>query len=164
VLPTLKASEPIISRRIPMNISKHLCATRVWPLFLVFSLLLPIGPKGSEAKPVDDHQAKHVKVFLEGDTSDILKFIKLAEEKAPDRNLSFEFTRDKESDWDVRVVLSAEGSSMWSYAHGTIVVMDNKSDVLFTVNRSDRLTGKGATSALTKEVVKMLARYYGVSK
>jgi len=52
---------------------------------------------------------------------------------------------------------------MWSYAHGNLFMMENKSDVLFTVNRSDHFTGKGATSALTKEFVKMLARYYGVS-
>ena len=65
-----------------MNISRHLCGRRVWPLFLIFSLLLPIRLKGSEAGPVEDRQAKHVKVFLEGDISDIPKFIKLAEEKA----------------------------------------------------------------------------------
>ena len=53
---------------------------------------------------------------------------------------------------------------VWSNAHGSIVVMDKKSNVLFTVNRSERLTGKGATNALTKEFVKMLSRYYGLSK
>jgi len=76
-------------------------ASRVWPLFLIFSLRLPIGLKANEAKPVADQQAKHVRVFLEGGTSDIPKFNKLAQEKAPGRNLSFELTRDKESDWDV---------------------------------------------------------------
>ena len=56
-------------------------------------------------------EPKHVKVFVEGDTSDIPKFIKVAQEKAPERSLSFEFTRDKEAEWDIRVVLSAEGSA-----------------------------------------------------
>lgn len=107
---------------------------------------------------------RHVRVFIEGDSSVIPKFITLSQEKAPEHRLSFEFTRDKDSPYDVRVVLSAEGSSMWSYAHGGAVVMDNKSNVLFTINRSNRLTGKGATSAITKEFVKMLARYYGASK
>jgi len=118
----------------------------------------------SAKSPQESTQTKHVRVFLEGDTSDIPKFVKVAQEKGPERSLSFEFTRDKDADWDVRVVLSAEGSSMWSYAHGSIVVMDKKSNVLFTVNRSERLTGKGATNALTKEFVKMLSRYYGLSK
>ena len=41
---------------------------------------------------------------------------------------------------------------MWSCAHGNIVVMDEESNVIFTVTRSDRLTGKGATSTLTKGI------------
>jgi hypothetical protein len=107
---------------------------------------------------------KNVRVFIEGDTSEIPKFIKVAQEMGPDRRLSFEFTRDKDSGYDVRVVLSAEGASAWSYAHGNIVVMNNKSDIMFTVNRSDRWTAKGATNAMTKEFVKMLSRYYGLTK
>jgi hypothetical protein len=74
----------------------------------------------------ENKEPKDVKAFIEGDTSVIPKFIKLAQEKAPERNLSLEFTRDNEADWDIRVVLSAEGSSLWSYAHGNIVVMDTK--------------------------------------
>jgi len=35
-------------------------------------------------------------------------------------------------------------------------------NVLFTVTRSHRMTPKGATSALTEEFVKMLARFYEV--
>jgi hypothetical protein len=140
-----------------MRMKTSLCAVGLLTIFASCLLGKP-GPAGEQKEP------KHVKVFIEGDTSVIPKFIKMAQERGPERNLNFEFTRDKEAEWDVRVVLSAEGSSMWSYAHGNIVVMDKKSNVLFTVTRSDRLTGKGAASALTKEFVKMLSRYYGLSK
>jgi hypothetical protein len=139
--------------------SKH---TVTW-VFLVLSLL-PHPLSAEAGGPGEENGTRYVRVFIEGDSSVIPKFIKLAQEKAPERNLRFEFTRDKEAEWEIRVVLSAEGSSMWSYAHGNVVVMDKKSNVLFTVTRSDRLTGKGATSALTKEFVKMLSRYYGLSK
>jgi hypothetical protein len=121
-------------------------------------------PQQGQVQPATAAGLKHVRVFIEGDTSEIPKFVKLAQEKGPERKLSFDFTRDKDSGYDVRVVLSAEGSSMWSYAHGNIVVMDNKSNVMFTVTRSERLTAKGATSAMTKEFVKMLSRFYGLTK
>jgi hypothetical protein len=117
-----------------------------------------------QAQPSDGPNLKHVRVFVEGDTSEIPKFIKVSQEMGPERKLSFEFTRDKDSGYDVRVVLSAEGSSMWSYAHGNIVVMDSKSEVMFTVTRSDRWTAKGTTNAMTKEFVKMLSRYYGLTR
>lgn len=138
--------------------------------FLWWTLSIPMARAAivpfpqAEAQPPADQGLKHVRVFIEGDTSEIPKFIKLAQEKGPERKLTFDFTRDKDSGYDVRVVLSAEGSSMWSYAHGNVVVMDNKSNVMFTVTRSDRWTAKGATSAMTKEFVKMLSRYYGLTK
>jgi hypothetical protein len=134
----------------------------VWTLSILLVTLHPMVGRAKEQ--TETPGTKNVRVFVEGDSSEIPKFIKLAQEKGPERKLHFEFTRDKEAEWDIRVVLSAEGSSVWSYAHGNIVVMDKKSNVLFTVTRSDRLTGKGATSALTKEFVKMLSRYYGLSK
>jgi len=69
---------------------------------------------------------------------------------------------DKQSDpYDYRVVLSSEGSSVWNFAQGSIVVMNHESKVLFTVTRSNRLTAKGSVNALTKEFVKVLACYVG---
>lgn len=104
---------------------------------------------------------KPVVVFVEGDSSVIPKFINLCREMGPERGIDFRFV-DKLSDkYDYRVVLSAEGSGMWNYAQGNIVVLNPESRVLFTVTRSNRWTAKGATSALTKEFVKVLARYLG---
>ena len=117
-----------------------------------------------QLQPLAGPGPKHVQVLIEGDTSEIPKFIKVAQEMGPERKLTFDFTRDKDSGYEVRVVLSAEGSSMWSFGHGNVVVMDNKSNVMFTVTRSDRWTAKGATNAMTKEFVKMLSRYYGLTK
>jgi hypothetical protein len=42
-----------------------------------------------------------------------------------------------------------------------IVVMNPEHKVLFTVTRANRFTAKGTTNALTKEFVKVLARYLG---
>lgn len=105
--------------------------------------------------------AKTVTVFVEGDSSVIPKFINMCRHMGPERGLEFQFV-DKQSDkYDYRVVLSAEGSGAWNYAQGNIVVMNQEAKVLFTVTRSNRLTAKGATSALTKEFVKVMARYLG---
>jgi hypothetical protein len=133
-----------------------------WTLSILIAILQPSA--GRAEGQTETAGTKNVRVFIEGDSSEIPKFIKVAQEQAPERKLHFEFTRDKDAEWDIRVVLSAEGSSVWSFAHGNLVVMEQKSNVLFTVTRSDRWTGKGATNALTKEFVKMLSRYFGLTK
>ena len=69
----------------------------------------------------------------------------------PDYSLDFHFV-DRQSDkYDYRVVLSAEGSSAWDFAHGNIVVMNTEAKVLFTVTRANRWTSKGAHSGHTGE-------------
>ena len=105
---------------------------------------------------------KHVAIYVEGDSSVIPKFITLCRDKGPEYGLYFHFV-DK-SPYDYRVVLSTEGSSMWNYAQGNIVVLNPEAKVIFTVTRSNRWTAKGATSALTKEFVKVMAKYLGAHK
>jgi hypothetical protein len=104
---------------------------------------------------------KSIAVFVEGDSSTIPKFINMCREMGPERGLDFRFVDRKEDSYDYRVVLSTEGSGVWNFAHGNIVVMNPEAKVLFTVTRSNRWTAKGATSALTKEFLKVLARYIG---
>lgn len=109
----------------------------------------------------DAPSPKPVTVYVEGDSSVVPKFINMCRQMGPERGLNFQFV-DKQSDkYDYRVILSSEGSSTWNFAHGNIVVMNPEAKVLFTVTRSNRWTAKGATSALTKEFVKVLARYLG---
>jgi hypothetical protein len=97
-----------------------------------------------------------VTIYIEGDSSVIPKFINLCRQKGPEYGLNFKFVDKKEDRYDYRVVLSSEGSGMWNYAQGNIVVLNPDAKVIFTVTRSNRLTAKGATSALTKEFVKVL--------
>jgi len=104
---------------------------------------------------------KPVVLFVEGDSSVIPKFINMCRQMGPERGIDFHFVDKQEDKYDYRVVLSAEGSGMWNYAQGNIVAMNPEAKVLFTVTRSNRLTAKGATSALTKEFIKVLARYLG---
>ena len=113
----------------------------------------------SAAKPAAD--LKVVTVFVEGDTSVIPKFINMCRQMGPERGLDFHFVDRQADKWDYRVVLSAEGSGLWNYAQGNIVVLNPDAKVIFTVTRSNRWTAKGATSALTKEFVKVMARYLG---
>ena len=81
-----------------------------------------------------------------------------------ERGLDFHFV-DKQTDkYDYRVILSAEGSSAWDFAHGNIVVMNPEAKVLFTVTRSSRWTSKGTTNAMAKEFVKVIARYLDTHK
>jgi hypothetical protein len=120
-------------------------------LLVAGGALLAAGQSAPSLRPVT--------VFAEGDSSVIPKFINVCRHMGPERGLDFKFV-DKQSDrYDYRVVLSAEGSGMWNYAQGNIVVLNPEAKVLFTVTRSNRWTAKGATNALTKEFVKVLARY-----
>ena len=125
-------------------------------VILTFNLCTSYAQKSEEQK-----QLKTVTVFLEGDTSTIPKFINLCRQMGPEKGLDFKFVDKMDDKFDYRVVLSTEGSGMWNYAHGNIVVMNPEAKVLFTVTRSNRLTAKGATSALCKEFIKVLARYIG---
>jgi hypothetical protein len=125
-------------------------------VILTFNLCTSYAQKSEEQK-----QLKTVTVFLEGDSSTMPKFINLCRQMGPEKGLDFKFVDKKDDKYDYRVVLSSEGSGMWNYAQGNIVVMNPEAKVLFTVTRSNRLTAKGATSALSKEFIKVLARYIG---
>jgi hypothetical protein len=93
-------------------------------------------------------QPKRVTLFVEGDSSVIPKFINVCRQMGPERGLDFQFVDKKDDKWDYRVVLSAEGSSTWDFAHGSIVVLNPEAKVIFTVMRANRWTAKGATNAL----------------
>ncbi len=114
--------------------------------------------------PLTSAAPKPVVLFVEGDSSVVPKFINLCRQMGPERGLDFHFVDKKDDPYDYRVVLSAEGSGVWNYAQGNIVVLNPDAKVIFTVTRSNRLTAKGATSALTKEFVKVMARYLGTHK
>lgn len=98
-------------------------------------------------------------MFVEGDSSVIPKFINSCREMGPRYGLDIRFTDSHSQPFDYRVVLSAEGSSAWDFAHGSIVVMNPEAKVLFTVTRANRWTAKGVVSAMSKEFVKVMARY-----
>ena len=91
----------------------------------------------------------------------IPKFINMCREMGPERGMDFRFVDKLADKYDYGVVLTAEGSGMWNYAQGNIVILNPEAKVPITVTRSNRWTAKGATSALTKEFVKNLACYLG---
>ncbi len=108
-----------------------------------------------------DKAPRKVALFVEGDSSVIPKFVEVCRKMGPERGLDLQFV-DKQSDkYDYRVILSAEGSSTWDFAHGNLVVMNQEAKLIFTVTRANRWTAKGTTNALAKEFVKVLARYLG---
>jgi hypothetical protein len=104
---------------------------------------------------------KVITLFVEGDSSSLPKLINVCRQTGPERGLDFRFVDKQDHAYDYRVVLSTEGSGVWDYAHGNIVVMNPEATVLFTVTRANRFTSKGTANALTKEFVKVLARYVG---
>lgn len=80
----------------------------------------------------------------------------------PGRGLDFHFVDKQNEKWDYRIVLSAEKRLKHvELRHGNIVVLNPDAKVIVTVTRSNRWTAKGAASTLTKEFVKVLARYLG---
>lgn len=83
----------------------------------------------------------------------------MCREMGPEYGLDFRFVDKKEDPYEYRVVLSAEGSGVWNFAQGNIVVLNPEAKFIFTVTRSNRWTTKGAASALTKELVKVMTRY-----
>ena len=107
---------------------------------------------------------KTISLLIEGDSSAIPKFINSCREMGPKYGLDIKFTDSKIQPYDYRVVLSAEGSSAWDFAHGNIVVTNPEAKVLFTVTRANRWTAKGAASAVSKEFVKVMARYLNTHK
>jgi hypothetical protein len=107
---------------------------------------------------------KPVVLFIEGDSSVIPKFVNLCRQMGPEYGLDFRFVDKREDPYEYRVILSAEGSGTWNFAQGNIVVLNPEAKVIFTVIRSNRWTAKGATSALTKEFVKVMARYLGAHR
>lgn len=107
---------------------------------------------------------RQISLFVEGDSSVIPKFINSCRDMGPRYGLDIRFTDSHSQPFDYRVVLSAEGSSTWDFAHGNIVVISPEAKVLFTVTRANRWTAKGATSALSKEFVKVMARYLNTHK
>ena len=122
-------------------------------------ILLSITALAAQQAPL-----KPVLLYVEGDSSVIPKFINMCRMMGPERGLDFKFVDKAGEKYDYRVVLSAEGSGMWNYAQGNIVVLNQDAKVIFTVTRSNRLTAKGATSALSKEFVKVMARYLDTHK
>lgn len=136
---------------------KSICAVLTYILLFADSGLF-------SAEEQNQSNLKTVKVFLEGDTSSIPKFINLCRQQGPERGINFQFVDKKEDSYDYRVVLSTEGTGLWDYAHGNIVVMNTEAKVIFTVTRANRLTSKGSASALAKEFIKVLARYIGTHK
>jgi hypothetical protein len=100
-----------------------------------------------------------VVLLIEGDSSVIPKFVNMCREMGPEYGLDFRFVDKKEDPYEYRVVLSAEGSGVWNFAQGNIVVLNPEAKIIFTVTRSNRWTTKGAASALTKEFVKVMTRY-----
>jgi hypothetical protein len=136
-----------------------------WMILFVLLLTFALATSAHvAAKATGAAQLLPVTIYIEGDSSVIPKFINLCRQKGPEYGLDFKFVDKKEDRYDYRVVLSSEGSGMWNYAQGNIVVLNPDAKVIFTVTRSNRLTAKGATSALTKEFVKVLGRYLGTHK
>jgi hypothetical protein len=88
----------------------------------------------------------------------------MCRQKGEKYGIEFRFVDKRDDPFDYYVVLTGEGSSTWNYAQGGVVVMNREHRVLFTVNRSNRLTAKGAVSASTKEFIKVRARYLGTHK
>jgi hypothetical protein len=138
------------------NFARRLCA--------LFALVAIIWTVAAASTAEEHNPLKPVSIFVEGDSSSIPKFINVCRQMGTERGLDFHFV-DKQTDkYDYRVILSAEGSSAWDFAHGNIVVMNPEAKVLFTVTRSSRWTSKGTTNAMAKEFVKVIARYLDTHK
>jgi hypothetical protein len=135
--------------------------TNFTPRLCVFLLSLEIiwATTGAWAATPRDGGLKAVSIFVEGDSSSIPKFIKVCRDMGPERGLDFRFVDKQSEKYEYRVIMSAEGSSAWDFAHGNIVVMNPETKVLFTVSRASRWTAKGTTNAMAKEFVKVMARY-----
>jgi hypothetical protein len=143
--------------RITVSSRPTLFSIRTFCTLLCILALCVIAAQSDERLP----SLKPVTIFVEGDSSVIPKFVNMCRQMGPDRGLDFHFVDRRDDKFDYHVVLSAEGSSAWDFAHGNIVVLNPEAKVLFTVTRANRWSAKGATSALTKEFVKVLARYIG---
>lgn len=62
----------------------------------------------------------------------IPKFINVCRHMGPEHGLDFRFVDKKEDQFDYRVVLSGEGSSVWNWAQGNIVLLNPEATVIFS--------------------------------
>jgi hypothetical protein len=106
--------------------------------------------------------AREVKVRIEASLPDAVKLLERLNANGKNRNLSFKLAEDQ---YEFRIATASEGwsssdvllGSAGADASAAILTPDCK--LLFIVSRSGRMTQGGALNAVSKEVVKKLARY-----
>ena len=116
------------------------------------------------AMPAYAAQEKALRVYVEGDTSVMARMIQSLREREEEYGFQFTIVEKLSDPWDIRIVLAAEGTGAWNYAQGSAIVLTNECRVIAAVMRSNRLTAKGATNAVAKEIVKNLHEFYGTKK
>lgn len=121
------------------------------PILLLLSLILPAYAADKKA----------LKVYIEGDTTVIARMIQSLRDRQEEYGFEFTFVENMADAWDIRIVLAAEGTGLWNYAQGSAIVLNKECRVLAAVMRSNRLTAKGSTNAVAKEVIKNLHQFYG---
>lgn len=114
--------------------------------------------------PAHAADKKALKVYIEGDTSVIARMIQSLRDRQEEYGFELTFMENIAEPWDIRIVLAAEGTGLWNYAQGSAIVLNKECRVLAAVIRSNRMTAKGSTNAVAKEIIKNLHQFYGTPK
>ena len=107
---------------------------------------------------------KALKVYVEGDTTVIARMIQSLRDRQEEYGFKLTFVENMSDTWDIRIVLAAEGTGVWNYAQGSAIVLNKECRVIAAEMRSNRLTDKGATNAVAKEIIKNLHQFYGTKQ
>ena len=104
--------------------------------------------------PATGQDTKTVRVFPQGQTDLVLNFVQGFRAEAMRHGLVVEFV-DRHAERDYTFVIAQE--STFGSAAAAVVALDQGGDLVASVVRSGRLSGKGAINACVKELAKKLA-------
>lgn len=112
-------------------------------LFLLLSLVAAQPP------------LKPVHIAVQGETNLVPQFVESFKREARDQGLDVSIVERRNADLDYHILLAQESSI--GGAAAAIIAVNRDGDLVTSVVRSGRMSGKGAMNACTKELAKKLA-------
>lgn len=104
------------------------------------------------------HQPKApttLRVSVQGETNLTTTFVEVLRREAHDRGMDVQLVERRSEQIDYSILIAQE--TTLDSAAAAVIAVDKNGDIVTSVVRSGRLTGKGAINACTKELAKRLA-------
>jgi hypothetical protein len=100
-----------------------------------------------------------LRVFVQGDTSRLPNYIESMRREFAERGMTVELV-ERGAEYDYNIIIAQESSV--SGAAAAVIVLDRTANLVASVVRSGRWSGKGAFNATAKELAKKIAVLKGL--